>query len=113
MYICLYKKVDEKQMLKVQTAKPLLMNMLNHSFLVAPDLKHNPFKKVSLIDLDKVFVLRQIKIPKNLCTSARHDISWALYTQLTTNLQRHPFELYNLNPLIMIICNRALMVIND
>ncbi|MCV3754209.1 hypothetical protein [Ureaplasma zalophigenitalium] len=112
MYICLYKKINKKEMLKVQTAKPLLINTLANYCLVYPDLQHNPFKKVSLVDLDKVFSIHYVKIPRILCTTIRSNISVSLYEHLKSKLTLHPYKQYVLDPLVIILCNHALMVIN-
>lgn len=59
MYIC-YEIGDSNRLVKVQTYKPLLENVVNNYIDTDEYINQHPFRRRSLIDLDKYFFISDI-----------------------------------------------------
>ena len=95
MYICLEDK-QPKKFLKCQSFKAHFRKPTTppYQFIQEmPDLKHNPFKKPTLIDCDKSFSTDQhVQISEKLLTTSRRDISEALFGKLTEKIKHDNFK---------------------
>ncbi|RIL50873.1 hypothetical protein BUY93_06350 [Mammaliicoccus fleurettii] len=82
MYVC-YENSDTKKLIKVQTYKPLLLDKVN-CYIDSDDfLNEHPFKRRSLIDLDKFFICKDVTIPLTLKVKNKNGtVSKNIYNQI-------------------------------
>lgn len=85
MYICLEKDGSNKTFVKCQTLKPYHLGKNKkplYRITEEADIKRNPFKRKTLIDCDKLFLISRIEICRSLLTKRRNDICDALYVSV-------------------------------
>lgn len=81
MYIC-HTSGQDKKMIKVQTMKPAhILEMPCERYIIEEsDSDRNPFRLTSIIDLDKIFSLTDIKIDASLL--ANRNICDEIYQKI-------------------------------
>lgn len=110
MYICKTALGTMHEFIKCQTLKPymLINNVMLHYWDEQPDINRNPFKKVTRIDCDKLFVTNTVKYDLKLRTHSRPDVCKELYDRVIRELEADGYKkiridedkLSKLNPLI-------------
>ena len=94
MYICLEHQ-HPKKFLKCQSAYDYLKDIKvpPYKFIeVAPDMRHNPFRKPTLIDCDKSFAVdHDIVINEKSLTTKRRDVSDELFAKLEKKIKHNDF----------------------
>ena len=94
MYICL--ENHPKKFLKCQTSNRHALSKKNppYQFVKADaNINHTPFKRATLIDCDKSFVVnKDIIINEDLLTTRRRDISGKLFDQLKEKINHNDFR---------------------
>ncbi|PTG11541.1 hypothetical protein BU646_11225 [Staphylococcus chromogenes] len=105
MYIC-YEIGRSNKLVKVQTYKPLLEGVVDNFIDTANYLNQHPFKKRSLIDLDKYFFISDIVFSERLKANNNNGIiSDNLFNAIsnkTNNLSSCNQEFINKNDLLYI-----------
>ena len=95
MYICLESEYPKK-FLKCQTFKANFRKPSRppHQFVeVMPNIRHNPFMVLTLVDCDKSFIMNHdIVICEKLLTKRRRDVSEELFFKLKEKIQHKNFE---------------------
>jgi len=95
MYICLENKYPKK-FLKCQSAYDYLKDIKvpPYKFIeVAPDVRHNPFCKPTLIDCDKSFSMDQdVIFNRNSLHRRRRDVSDELFAKLKEKILHGDFR---------------------
>lgn len=109
MYIC-YKDGNKKEFVKCQSFKPyhLSPNSLpKHRIVENPDAARNIFKKKSIIDCDKIFVLENIEINRRLIAGS---VCKDIIDNIDKELNSHTYsaeiinssDVVKINPLVKI-----------
>lgn len=78
MYICENEKQNDFCFIKCQTYKNKNYN-LNHYLIEDVDISRNPFNKVSLIDCEKRFNVRNVSISEDILAKKRRNVSEELF----------------------------------
>ena len=88
MYICYNKGNDTKEFVKCQTFKnKMLINNTVRNFIKEnPDPNRNPFKRTTLIDCDKLFLVDGVRIDLSLRTCPISCICESLYRDVSTRV---------------------------
>ncbi|MEQ4551670.1 hypothetical protein ABNZ43_10735 [Weissella sp. GP1] len=74
--------------LKVQTFKPTMVAKygVKNMVIEEADISRNPFQATSLIDLDKLFILRLVELADSMKTTVRPNISVDLANKIHDKL---------------------------
>lgn len=99
MYICLEKQAEIKELLKCQTFKnEMIINNVTKNYVCEnPNPERNPFNKPTLIDCDKIFKVKNVKIDLSLRTFPIHSICKNLHSQVKEKLENKEHEIHNLD----------------
>lgn len=111
MYICQNADSLYYSFVKCQTLKPYMIsnNVIRHYCDEIPDIRRNPFQKVTRIDCDKLFSTKSVKYDDRLKTTIREDVSEELFEDILEELSCDGYDeiavnetdLMRLNPLIL------------
>ena len=95
MYICLESK-QPKKFLKCQSFKTHFRNPSRppYQFVeVLPDIKHNPFDRLTLVDCDKSFTTDHgVSISEKQLTTRRRNVSEELLCKLEEKIKHSDFK---------------------
>lgn len=82
MYIC-YENSEVKKLIKAQSFKPLLESTISNYIDSNDFLYEHPFRRRTLIDLDKYFLFKDILIPLSLkATNNNGVVSDNIFSQI-------------------------------
>lgn len=97
MYICNEKSASNKDLVKCQTAtnKMLINGTVKNYIMEKSNPDRNPFKKLTLIDCDKIFRVKNVRIDLSLLTFPRY-ICKDLHKKVNLKLEGAP-SVYELN----------------
>lgn len=113
MYICLENE-QPKKFLKCQSAYKHLKDVKKppYQFVeVAPNIKHNPFRRPTLVDCDKSFVMNhEIVISEKLLTTRRRDISEAFFGKLKEKIKHKDFKEVVLDAKVIVQLNDEIVL---
>jgi len=107
MYVCM-ENDNGIRFVKSQTKKPYhLKENSEPLYRVVEDanLERNPFKKKSLIDCDKMFVVKGISIHTDLLTTSRKDVCQDLFSQITRALSHDKLSIHLLEKELLLKLN--------
>ena len=111
MYIC--KKIDNTihEFIKCQTLKPYMLtqNIMKHFCDEYPNIKRNPFIRITRIDCDKIFVTNSVKYDSELRTTIRPDICLELYNDIINELHTDGYLTENINEEELISLNSLII----
>ncbi|SIH39811.1 Uncharacterised protein [Mycobacteroides abscessus subsp. abscessus] len=109
MYIC-YEVGQNNKLVKTQTYKPLLESVVNNFIDTDEFINEHPFRRRSLIDLDKYFFINDVTFPEKLkATDNKGVVSDNLFNEITNKTNKlstcnkeiiNKIDLLNINPLI-------------
>ncbi|AQD18916.1 TPA: hypothetical protein PEC87_002647 [Staphylococcus aureus] len=89
MYIC-YELGQSNKLIKAQTYKPLLENVVDNFIDSDEFINHHPFRRRTLIDLDKYFFINDVVFPIQLRANDNNgNVSDSLFNEInnkTNNL---------------------------
>ena len=110
MYVCQNADDPEYSFVKCQTLKPYMMNsnIISHYCDEKPDVKRNPFQRMTRIDCDKLFSTSSVSYDDRLKTSIREDVCEELFDHIVAELMEDGYldialdekDLVKINPLI-------------
>ena len=107
MYICL--ENHPKKFLKCQSSYKHLKDVKSppYNFIEEiPDIRHNPFGRVTLIDCDKSFLMsHDISLTEDLLHRKRRDISEELFGKLEYAIKHDKFKEVVLDAKIVVELN--------
>lgn len=118
MYICRNNSHPHYEFIKCQRYKPymLIRDIMVHYLDEDSDLTRNPFRKLTRIDCDKLFVTNSVVYSDTIKTERRPDVCQELYDDILTELMTDGYEEIVLDESILIAINdgiTALQIIND
>jgi len=107
MYICTKNSV-EKKFVKCQTLKPY--HLLKNSEPIRriteeANIQRNPFKRKTLIDCDKTFVVNGVSIHLDLLTTSRRDVNRDLFSQIKRALSHDGLNTHQLEKDLLLKLN--------
>ncbi|RGX44602.1 hypothetical protein DWV22_09605 [Weissella confusa] len=104
MYIV---KDNQYDFFKVQSFKPthVQAGYIDNMLIEEANINRNPFDHTSVVDLDKIFSIRDVELSETMLTEIRRDISRQfadeINDQLHTNVTTFPFradDFVSINP---------------
>jgi len=115
MYICM-KNSSEKKFIKCQSKKPhhLMKNKEPFRRVVEdPNISRNPFKRKTLIDCDKVFVINGVTIHSELLTTSRKDICEDLFQQVKRAATHEKLGTHQMEKKLLLKLNRKIKSVSE
>jgi hypothetical protein len=95
MYICGQDTAPNFGFIKCQTLKPSMIDshIMTHFIDEPADIARNPFRRMSRIDCDKLFVTSGVRYDDRLKTTSRPDVCQALYDAVKKELTSDGYQM--------------------
>ena len=110
MYICQKKNKCEFSFVKCQTLKPWMLTHrdLLHYLDEAPDINRNPFKHMTRIDCDKLFISSNVQYDDSMKTTLRPDVCEDIICRIDVELEADSYDSNSLNENELVQLNRLI-----
>lgn len=107
MYICVDALDVSHSFVKCQSLKPymLVQETMKHYCDEEPDLRRNPFQKMTRIDCDKLFTVAGVSYDDRMKAKRRTNVSNELFEGVMRELNSDGYETIGLNAVELIRLN--------